>query len=72
METELLNQRERSKVLDLIGKGITNLSDALAIAIKAQERVVNGSVNVTVQFNLRNSIEQANKAARQIYVKEEV
>jgi hypothetical protein len=56
METQLLNQTERRQVSRLIGRAITDLSNALAITTKAQERVINGSVNVTIQYTLRNAI----------------
>jgi hypothetical protein len=59
---KLLNRQEQREVDRLIGEAITKLCNALAIMIKAEERVVNGNVDVTAQYDLRDAIKYANKA----------
>lgn len=63
-----LNQQERRRVGELAGEAITALSEALAIVTKAKERVINGSVDVTIEYQLRDAIkaaaEASNKAVR--------
>lgn len=66
----LLNQSEQRQVTELTGKAITNLCNALAIITKAEERVVNGSINVTIQYQIRDAISKANEAV--IYMRENV
>jgi hypothetical protein len=58
----LLTTDEQRQMGQLVGEAITKFNEALAITVKARERVINGSVNVTAQFNLRNAIESASKA----------
>jgi transcription termination factor Rho len=60
----LLSSREQCQVNELVGEAITKLCEALAITVKAEGRVVNGSVDVTALYDLRDAIKSANKACK--------
>jgi hypothetical protein len=62
----LLKSDEQRQVDRLVGEAITKLSEALAITRNAEERVVNGSVDTTAQYDLRDAIKCANKACTRL------
>lgn len=59
---KLLNLQEQRQVNRLVGEAITKLCEALAVTVKAEERVVDGSVDVTAQYHLRDAVKMAGKA----------
>jgi hypothetical protein len=61
---KLLSSQEQRQVNELVGEAITKLCEALAITVKAEERVINGSIDVSTQYDLREAVKLANKACR--------
>jgi hypothetical protein len=65
MSEELLDPRERLQVGILTGDAITSLRKALTIVNKAKERIVNGSVDVTIEYLIRDAIKSVHSISIQ-------
>jgi hypothetical protein len=61
-----LNRQEQREVGRLLGEATTKLCEALAIAVKARERVVNGSPDITIQYQLRRAVKTIQEASENI------
>lgn len=62
---KLMNRDEQRDVLRLLKEAAVRLDDALTITTEAQKRVVNGNVNTTIQYQIRDAVKRVSEARRQ-------